>query len=165
MIQFKREVGAVLLDHDVVDIVSGDPASCPFDFFKIYEFVKSRDKKPVCIRLLHTYPDSFTIASKDDWDVITGWAKAMGITVEIWVITNKSVKLYRCMATPELKWAEFNVVPSYATYSLLEELLRYSYSTVNVHVGLDAIESFGYFTKFRELLNYKDVLDESQWNS
>lgn len=81
----------------------GNGAHVDFDFFRIWEAMKAwRDthaerRLPRFAWMYHTHPSGMISASDVDKNAVKGWVKALGMPIQMAIVSNLGVMRYACL--------------------------------------------------------------------
>jgi proteasome lid subunit RPN8/RPN11 len=102
-LSFKREVSCFLVPGQrVISVTTNNSGGMvEFDFFTIWEALKTMDYKTVC--MIHTHPSGFPVMSGTDWNMVYGWVQAIGKPILFVIITDSEITCYLCFRSPDNK--------------------------------------------------------------
>jgi hypothetical protein len=96
--QFEREVSCFAAEGMGVIALSTENrrGHVEFDFFRIWEAMKAAPVMPRLAWMYHTHPPDAHGMSPTDENAVKGWVTALGMPVEMVVISDAGPRHYRC---------------------------------------------------------------------
>ena len=107
-LRFSREVSCfVLPEQGIISTTTNHSSgSVDFDWFTIHDKIwalKTENKAPECVYMLHTHPMGYNQMSSTDRNMVYGWVAALWIPIWFLIVTEEEVATYICAPTIEKK--------------------------------------------------------------
>jgi hypothetical protein len=97
-LSFNREISCFVVPNKGISSMTtnNSAGAVEFDFFSIWEHIKTMEEKPKYVYMIHTHPPFLNKMSDTDENMIEGWATALGIPIFFVVVTPENLTAYLC---------------------------------------------------------------------